>query len=79
MRDITGSQMQRFELKSRPGRNTNCSWLIRPLLRQPRSTLGQHWVEAVINEDEKIAEQLGEELHGSPPKTHQAWTGQAHG
>jgi hypothetical protein len=24
-------------------------------------------VEAVINEDEKIAEQLGEEIHDSPP------------
>src|SRR6516165_3689911 len=36
-------------------------------------------VEAVINEDEKIAEQLDEELHGRPPKTHPAWTGQAHG
>jgi hypothetical protein len=36
-------------------------------------------VEAVINEDEKIAEQLGEKFHGRSPKTHQAWSGQAHG
>jgi hypothetical protein len=36
-------------------------------------------IEAVINEDEKIAEQLGEQLHDRSPKTHQAWTGQAHG
>ena len=36
-------------------------------------------VETVINEDEKIAEQLEEEFHGRPPKTHPAWTGQAHG
>jgi hypothetical protein len=36
-------------------------------------------IEAVIDEDEKIAEQLGEQLHDRPSKTHQAWTGQAHG
>src|SRR5215471_17357817 len=36
-------------------------------------------IEAVINEDEKIAEQLDEGFHGRPPKTHSAWTGQAHG
>ena len=36
-------------------------------------------VEAVINEDEKIAEQLEEEFNGRPPKTPPAWTGQAHG
>jgi len=36
-------------------------------------------VEAVINEHEEIAEQRGEQLHGSPPKNQQAWTRQAHG
>jgi hypothetical protein len=36
-------------------------------------------IEAVINEDKKIAEQLDEEFHGHPPKTHQTWTGPAHG
>src|SRR4249920_3619298 len=30
-------------------------------------------VEAVINEHEEIAEQRGEQLHGSPPKNQQAW------
>ena len=35
-------------------------------------------VETVINENEKITEQLEEEFHGRPPKTHPAWTGQAH-
>jgi hypothetical protein len=29
-------------------------------------------IEAVIDEDDKIAEQLGEQLHDRPPKTHQA-------
>ena len=36
-------------------------------------------IEAVINEDEKIAEQLDEGFHGRHPKTHPTWTGQAHG
>jgi hypothetical protein len=46
---------------------------------------GERWgeddnaIEAVINEDEKIAEQLDEGFHGRPPKTYPAWTGQAHG
>ena len=30
-------------------------------------------IEAIINEDEKIAEQRGEQLHDRPPKIHQAW------
>jgi hypothetical protein len=34
-------------------------------------------VEAVINEDKKIAEQLEEEFHGRPQKTHPAGTGPA--
>jgi hypothetical protein len=34
-------------------------------------------VEAVVNKQEHVAEQLGEKFHGQPP--HQAWTGQAHG
>jgi hypothetical protein len=33
----------------------------------------------LLNEDQKIAEQLEEEFLGRPPKTHPAWTGQAHG
>jgi hypothetical protein len=36
-------------------------------------------IEAVIDEDEKIAEQLGEQVHDRSPKTHQACTRQAHG
>ena len=36
-------------------------------------------IEAMINEDEKIAKQRGEQLHDRPPKIHQAWTGQAQG
>src|SRR5262249_35766746 len=36
-------------------------------------------LEAVTSEDQKSAEQLEEEFHGRPPKTHPAWTGQAHG
>jgi len=36
-------------------------------------------IKAVINQDKKIAEQLEEEFHGRPPKTHPAWTGQARG
>src|SRR5262245_31675687 len=43
MGGITGSQMHRFELKSRPGRSTNYPLLIKPLLRLWCSTLGQHW------------------------------------
>ena len=31
------------------------------------------------DEHEEIAEQRGEQLHGSPPKNQQAWTRQAHG
>jgi hypothetical protein len=34
-------------------------------------------VEAVVNRQEHVAEQLGEKFHGQHP--HQAWTGQAHG
>jgi hypothetical protein len=40
-------------------------------------------VEAVVDEGQQIAEQLGEQFHGNPlqarsgSKTHQAWTGQA--
>jgi hypothetical protein len=30
-------------------------------------------IEAVINEDKKIAEQLDEGFHGRPPKTQRAW------
>ena len=33
----------------------------------------------LADEDHKIAEQLDEVFHGRPPKTDQAWTGQAHG
>ena len=38
-------------------------------------------VEAVVDEGQQIAEQLGEQFHGNPrearlgSKTHQAWTG----
>jgi hypothetical protein len=42
-------------------------------------TMNDNAIEAVIDENEKIAEQLEEEFHGRPPKTHPAWTGQAHG
>jgi len=42
MGGITGPQMQRFELKSRPDRTTNYPLLIKSLLRLWRSTLGQH-------------------------------------
>ena len=42
-------------------------------------TMNDNAIEAVIDEDEKIAEQFGEQLHDRPSKTHQAWTGQAHG
>ena len=52
-------------------------------LLRPRQTaqvaVDDNAVEAVINEDEKITEQLDEEFHGRPPQTHQTWTGQAHG
>ena len=40
-------------------------------------------VEAVVDEGEQVAEQLGEQFHGNPrtarsgSKKHQAWTGQA--
>jgi len=43
MGGFTGSQMQRFELKSRPGLGRNYSLLIRSLRRLRCSTLGQHW------------------------------------
>lgn len=48
--------------------------------RQPAQVaVDDNAIEAVIDEDNKIAEQLDEQFHGRPPKTHQAWTGQAHG
>ena len=52
--------------------------LLRPR-QSAQIAVNDNAIEAVINEDEKIAEQLGEQLHDRPPKTHQAWTGQAHG
>jgi hypothetical protein len=45
--------------------------LLRPR-QSAQVALNDNAIEAVINEDEKIAEQLGEELHDLPPNTHQA-------
>jgi hypothetical protein len=52
--------------------------------RQPAEvTVNDNAVEAVVDEGQQIAEQLGEQCHGnlrearSGSKTHQAWTGQA--
>src|SRR5215831_11418593 len=50
MGGITGSQMHRFELKSRPGRSTNYPLLIKPLLRLWCSTVGQHWMKGLLRD-----------------------------
>ena len=48
-----------------------------------RLTVIDNAVEAVVDEGQQIAEQLGEQFHGNPrearpgSKTHPAWTGQA--
>jgi len=57
---------------------TTCSGRERPL-KTAQVAMDDNAIEAVINEDEKITEQLDEGFHGRPPKTHPAWTGQAHG
>src|SRR5712672_738122 len=52
--------------------------------RQPAEVaVNDNAVEAVVDEGQQIAEQLGEQFHGNPlqarsgSQTHQAWTGQA--
>ena len=52
--------------------------------RQPAEvTVNDNAVEAVVDEGQQIAEQLGEQFHGNPrearsgSQTHPVWTGQA--